>query len=367
MEKDEAMNLLRGGKVGVAEWNDSMAESFLDYVDLSGVDLSGADLSNVNLRNLTLEDANLSGANLRDAIIWGVTLDGANLNGANLSSCLLVASGLERATLTAARLEMANISHTILQHADLRRADLTYAVFSGTILKDANLRHATCGWTVFAQVDLSSTIGLSDVVHGSPSAIDVATLFRSKGQIPVEFLLGCGVPENLIEYLPSLIGSVKPIEWYSCFISYSTKNEDFAKRLHSRMRDETLRVWFAPEDVKGGRKLHEQIDQAISLYDKLLIVLSEHSMQSEWVKTEIRKARKRERIEGCQVLFPIRLVPFEVIRDWECFDADSGKDLGAEIREYFIPDFSNWKDHDAFETAFGRLLSDLKKSTHGSA
>ena len=37
-----------------------------------------------------------------------------------------------------------------------------------------------------------------------------------------------------------------------------------------------------------------------------------------------------------------------------------GKDLAIELREYFIPDFSNWKEHDAFEAAFDRLLRDLK-------
>jgi hypothetical protein len=26
----------------------------------------------------------------------------------------------------------------------------------------------------------------------------------------------------------------------------------------------------------------------------------------------------------------------------------------------FIPDFSNWKDHDSYRTAFERLVSDLK-------
>lgn len=62
------------------------------------------------------------------------------------------------------------------------------------------------------------------------------------------------------------------------------------------------------------------------------------------------------------MLFPTRLVPFETIEDWECFDADTGKDMGVEIREYFIPDFSNWKDHDAFEEGFKRLLADLKAS-----
>jgi len=92
----------------------------------------------------------------------------------------------------------------------------------------------------------------------------------------------------------------------------------------------------------------------------LLLILSEHSMSSEWVKTEIAKARKREVKEGKRVLFPVRLVGFERLRDWERFDADTGKDLAREIREYFIPDFSNWKEHDSYQAAFGRLVSDLK-------
>jgi len=56
------------------------------------------------------------------------------------------------------------------------------------------------------------------------------------------------------------------------------------------------------------------------------------------------------------VLFPISLAPYEAIRDWECFDADTGKDSGREIREYFIPDFSHWKDDDSYRTAFERLV-----------
>ena len=59
------------------------------------------------------------------------------------------------------------------------------------------------------------------------------------------------------------------------------------------------------------------------------------------------------------MLFPISLVPFTKIREWKCFDADTGKDSTREIREYFIPDFSNWKDLDSYSKAFERLLRDL--------
>jgi hypothetical protein len=38
------------------------------------------------------------------------------------------------------------------------------------------------------------------------------------------------------------------------------------------------------------------------------------------------------------------------------FDADTGKDSAREIREYFVPDFSDWKNHDSYQRAFQRLL-----------
>ena len=148
--------------------------------------------------------------------------------------------------------------------------------------------------------------------------------------------------------------------FYSCFISYSTKNQDFADRLYADLQAKGVRCWFAPEDVQGGKKLHEQIEQAVRLYEKLLLVLSEHSMSSEWVKTEIYHARQQEIKSERRKLFPVSLVPFETIRSWKAFDADSGKDMAREVREYFVPDFLNWKDHDAYQKAFDRLLRDLK-------
>jgi len=218
-----------------------------------------------------------------------------------------------------------------------------------------------------SQVDLSEVLGLHDVRHFGPSSVGVDTLYKSGGKIPIEFLRGCGVPEDFITFIPSHFGLQQAIQFYSCFISYSSKDEEFARRLYSRMRDEHLRVWFAPEDAKGGEKLHEQLERAIQLHDRLLIILSEHSMKSEWVMTELRKARKQEIREKRRKLFPIRFASFDEIRRWECFDADSGKDLAVEIREYFIPDFSNWKNYDSFEASFQRLLKDLRAAEKSAA
>lgn len=239
-----------------------------------------------------------------------------------------------------------------LRNADLRKVDLTgreqnfaslhHATLASANLKNANLRGAHLE---FADFD---------------NALGVDAICKPKGKISENFLRDCGVPETLIRYMPSLVNSEEGIQFYSCFISYSSKDEEFARRLHGRMRDAHLRVWFAPEDIQGGQKLHEQIETAIRVYDKLLIVLSEASLQSEWVITELRKARKAERQSGKRKLFPVRLMDFETLREWECFDADGGKELAVELREYFIPDFSNLKDHFTFESAIGRLLKDLQ-------
>ena len=83
-------------------------------------------------------------------------------------------------------------------------------------------------------------------------------------------------------------------------------------------------------------------------------------MVSDWVGTEIANAREREAREKKQLLFPITIAPFEDVKKWKLFDADRGKDSAREIREYFIPDFSRWKEHDSYQAALVRLISDLK-------
>ena len=100
--------------------------------------------------------------------------------------------------------------------------------------------------------------------------------------------------------------------------------------------------------------------------DKLLLVLSPSSMDSEWVRRELKKARKKELEMGTNVLFPISLVPFKTIKAWECLDSDSGEDLAEKVREYHVPtDFVKWKDHDCFEAAFSKLLQDLRAGDGG--
>jgi hypothetical protein len=271
---------------------------------------------------------------------------------------------LRRANLVQAKLIRANLSWADLGGADVSGADLSAANFRGANVNGVDASSALLHSTILGDMDLSRAIGLESCLHFGPSIIDFQTLAKSRN-LPLVFLRGCGLPDQLIEYLPSLLN--QPIQFYSCFISYSTKDQDFAERLHADLQNKGVRCWFAPHNIQGGKKLHDQIDEAIRIYDRLLLILSDHSMSSEWVRTEIAKARKRELAEKRRMLFPVRLVDFNTLRDWEYFDADVGKDSAREIREFYIPDFSNWKDHDSYQREFDKLLRDLKSEERLSA
>jgi hypothetical protein len=380
MANSEHVEIVRGGAEAIRKWRNKNPHVRLDLdrAILSKTDLNHANLGEATLQEADLTEANLSDANIARALLYGTKLRkaslplaclskshlyGADLSGANLSGADLYEADLRNANLSGADLGGASVTGAILCEANLKQTNLSGSTFIDVDISQADFSDAIIDATVFANVDLSSATSLDAVRHRGPSTIGVDTLFRSRGRIPEGFLKGCGIPDVLITYLPSLMSTRDPVQFYSCFISYSHSDEAFCKRLYSRMRDEHLRVWYAPEDIMAGRKLHEQIEQAIRVYDKVLLVLSETSLQSDWVATEIYHARQREVKEKRRVLFPIRLVPFEMIRQWQCFDADSGKDMAREIREYFIPEFSNWKDHDSFEAAFKRLLDDLKATS----
>ena len=219
MDRDEALKLLKGGVEGIREWNQRRrADEAIPH--LLGADLLGADLSVANLSGADLSNANLFGANLVNANLFGANLVNADLLGANLSNADLLGANLSNADLSNADLSNADLSGAKLLGADLLGADLSVANLSG-----ADLGESQCGRTIFADVDLSEVRGLDPIKHLGPSTVGIDTLFRSHGKIPEAFLRGCGAPETLIAYLPSIMGAMQPIQFYSCFISYSSKDQ----------------------------------------------------------------------------------------------------------------------------------------------
>jgi hypothetical protein len=259
----------------------------------------------------------------------------ANLSGVNLS----------RANLRVAVLTWADLTWASLEGADLREAVLTLADLTG-----ADLTKAVVGLTTFANINLSTLKGLETVHHLLRSHITISTIYRSKGNIPEVFLRGAGVPDTFITFIASL--GEQLVKFYSCFISYSSKEQAFAERLHTDLQNKGVRCWFAPEDMKIGDKIRPTLDRSIRGHDRLLLVISKHSVASQWVEQEVETALARERKEGRTVLFPIRLddAVMEIEGGWP-----------ALIRNTrHIGDFRYWENHHEYQNALDRLLRDLQ-------
>ena len=177
--------------------------------------------------------------------------------------------------------------------------------------------------------------GLDSCRYVSASTIDHRTLAKS-GRLPLSFLQGCGLSDFEIEvaklYQPDLTNSQITdiiyrisdirlsglIQFYSCFISYSSADHAFAERLYADLQNKGVRCWFAPEDIKIGDPVRRTIDTAIRLRDKLVLILSETSIVSDWVEHEVQQALEEEEKRGalgrwgCGLLgcvLPIRTQP----------------------------------------------------------
>jgi hypothetical protein len=204
--------------------------------------------------------------------------------------------------------------------------------------------------TIFANNDLCVVKGLDQAIHDGPSIVDIKTMRLPKGDTRTHFLRGTGFSDAFIDYLPSLLTAA--IQFSSCFISYAHRDETLARRLYQDLQDKGVRCWFAPHDLQPGTYFHRGITDAIHFHEKILLLLSEHAIQSGWVEHEVETTLSREIKEKRQLLFPIRL-DHAVLQTQESW--------AARLRDTrHIGDFTHWQHDAVYQQRLADLLRHLK-------
>ncbi len=356
MANPRHVSIVERGPEAIAKWRARNPGAKLDLHeadfrrdDLRRADLRGADLAFANLPTIDFRGANLRSADLEFAVLEDAMLDNADLTGASLFGTDLKGATLSMANLTDVVLQEASLAYADLSLANLTRAELTEANLAHAVLKGAILEGALLDDTMLTDTNLADAVGLDHMEHRGPSAVDHRTMEIS-GNLPREFLSLCGMPEGLLD---AMLVFLRPrtLRFVSCFISYSSGDEAFVGHLFKDLQNRGVPCWYAKEHLRTGDRVRSSLERAIRSHDKLLLVLSKHSVRSAWVETEVEAAFDKERRTRRTMVLPIML-DNSVMK--------TNKPWVAEIRRTrHVADFTRCADRKSYHKSLRRLLMDL--------
>lgn len=89
------------------------------------------------------------------------------------------------------------------------------------------------------------------------------------------------------------------------FLSHNSEDKPFVRRLAAALEGRGIRSWVDQAEMLPGDSLIGKIEAAIDDVDYVLVVLSPNSVQSEWVKREVRMAMQREIAGKKVVVIPV--------------------------------------------------------------
>lgn len=116
------------------------------------------------------------------------------------------------------------------------------------------------------------------------------------------------------------------------FVSHSSKDKPFVRKLVEALKEHDLNVWFDEAEIKVGDSIVTRISEGLdSAY--LIVVLSKTSVASPWVQAEMN-AGLMEQISGRGgVVLPVLIEPCDLpplLRDRLYADFTTGFDAGMK-------------------------------------
>lgn len=341
-------------KKGYEVWNKWRVDNPDTIPDLLAAKLQSIDFSMYDFHKADLRYVDFSHS----------TFVRTNFSETDLSHADFIHAEISRTDLSNSILQYTDFSLVNLFYCNFNNSDLKYAKFLMTILTGCNFKNANAdqvvfGFAIFADIDLSEIKGLETAYYPMPITVGIDSIIRTKGRIHENFLQAARVPKQLVEYVNSLT-DVSPIQYYSCFISYSNEDIEIAEKLYSDLRSNGIQVWFFPKDAKWGEFLWREIEDGIKVYDKVIMLCSKNSLTSTAVLDEMEKALWKEASylkqheKEISFLLPVSLDDY-IFNQWE-------HPAKSRILRKVVGNFSGCEsDIEKYKISFNNLLSILQR------
>lgn len=279
---------------------------------------------------------------------------GADLSQADLSECIFREVILGKVNFQETDLSGSEFRQVSIFDANMKRADMKGANFILTTFDKVDFEDAMLGQSHFGYSPIRNCRGLQQVVYTSQSHADFLTL-RHSTRLPNEFVHHLDVELDQYDLITRLRGDF----YYDCFISYSTKDEGFVRRLRDTLVTRGVPCWFAPGDYRlntqwfdrklSGYELGRDLFNFIDAAEVTLLVLSMHSLNSDWVNEEVIRS------------YQVRKVIPVWLEDIDLRQVEKERHWYNPIIEKGVIDFRSWKDEEIFNRQTAYLLRSLTR------
>ncbi len=161
-------------------------------------------------------------------------------------------------------------------------------------------------------------------------------------------------------------------EYCSLFISYSTKDNWFARKINDSLISNGVKTFLWEKDALHGELLKEIMFENVNKFDRVMFIASENSLKSDACHYELTKARERQDKTWKTVLFPVHIDDFLFkVRKEQIRPINKREEYWLNIlnlREIHSFDFSdkvNIDEPEKFYKAIERLLISIKTTNVG--
>lgn len=143
----------------------------------------------------------------------------------------------------------------------------------------------------------------------------------------------------------------------NCFLSYATEDKKFIEKIRKDLEEQGVTCFHDERDILSGDELAISLGRGIATSDIFIVLISEKSIRSQWVRDEIYLALHHENMHSSPLVMPIRNCDIQYIENWlNPSDIVPNKLRGRGI-EYINFADENWN------LSFNRLMKVINKKT----